>query len=54
MPVADAPELDLIHVVDLLRLARALRALESDHETVYCFFNNTSMFANARRLMELL
>ncbi|MFP3927966.1 MAG: DUF72 domain-containing protein [Desulfobacteraceae bacterium] len=82
-------ELDLIHVVDLLRrepvsahpaayvrlhglnpreydyrydyteeelreLAARLINLSHTHHTVYCFFNNDAMFANAARVMELL
>lgn len=82
-------ELDVIHVVDLLRrtpvstnstayirlhglnsreydynyeyddaelskLAAELEKLDSRYDTVYCMFNNFSMYENARRLRELL
>lgn len=39
---------------ELSRLAKRLEDLDKNHETVYCMFNNYSMFENSNELMEIM
>jgi uncharacterized protein YecE (DUF72 family) len=49
-----ASKLQAYAAAELKELGARLRALAGYHETVYCMFNNTGMFVNARKLKQMI